>query len=883
MFLAILAVACGGQESEPAVGATSFPTDIPSTPPKTIIPEPTAEPPIASFTVDIVTGTVPLIVNFNSTSHGPITSMEWDFGDGTTSSDQSPSHRYTVAGVFDVGLTATGPSGSDTNVLTALIAVKPGPPASLEISPKSLTLAVQAVVTFVGIARDEFGNETPATYEWSIDEATGVLDENGLFTAGTNSGEFTDAIMVSLQDASGRLVSKASIIVEPGPVARVEIEPSGVNLDIGATEPLTYKAFDSFDNEIPGAIATWTVPPDVGAIDADGLFTGGTKAGTFLSAIRLELVDRTASSSASVDVIILPGPLATVEVQPSSPVIEWGSVQQFEATGIDQFGNEVPDLAYTWEAEGGEINDTGLFTATGSGARHEITATGKSSSEIATGLALVAIPPLFTDIISAPDLEIVVTNSEDVINGNVSSPSALKANPGPDGISLREAVDAVNNGLGPLTITFSDALTGATIKLSEGLFVIHNQVTIIGPRDRDGNPEITIDAKRGGFIVRGSDFTLIGLRIINIGGRGGFSGVFINPSEDTYDQPGPALITNIRIEGNVFIGGGSNSGSGVRLDHEGASGAIIRDVTIMGNTFSQFLGDVTTVHLRQAGTGSVIENVVISSNKFSESTYPIELSASFTNNRTSNTWILRNTFENNFQPVSIGAIGEPDRAASGNVFSQTLISQNVFLDNQNPAVIFSVGVNATAVDNVALDTQIVGNLITRSGRFAVISIAGGRDGARNNRVEGVRIVNNTIADNPTLGGAIAIKPNLGGFDNFITGVTVVNTIFWGNFGGDFDGLSPDKVQYSITSQQGFAGVNGNIPTDPRFVNSVQGDFHLLAVSPAIDAGTSEGAPLRDLEFHERFDDPATPNTGAGALGYYDIGVYEFQSPSAEAN
>jgi CSLREA domain-containing protein len=52
--------------------------------------------------------------------------------------------------------------------------------------------------------------------------------------------------------------------------------------------------------------------------------------------------------------------------------------------------------------------------------------------------------------------------------------------------------------------------------------------------------------------------------------------------------------------------------------------------------------------------------------------------------------------------------------------------------------------------------------------------------------------------------------------------------------------------------------------DPLFVNAANRDYHLAAYSPAIDAGTSEGAPTVDL-------DGVTRPQGEG----YDMGSYEF--------
>lgn len=62
--------------------------------------------------------------------------------------------------------------------------------------------------------------------------------------------------------------------------------------------------------------------------------------------------------------------------------------------------------------------------------------------------------------------DLTVTTTADVVNGDVSSPAALVASPGPDGISLREAIMAANAAPGPHTITLSAGLAGQTIALA---------------------------------------------------------------------------------------------------------------------------------------------------------------------------------------------------------------------------------------------------------------------------------------------------------------------------------------------------------------------------------------------------------------------------------
>lgn len=72
----------------------------------------------AAFTAGPTTGKAPLTVVFTNTSTGDFTTSLWDFGDGITSTLESPVHTFTTQGVYPVTLTATGPGGSDTELAT---------------------------------------------------------------------------------------------------------------------------------------------------------------------------------------------------------------------------------------------------------------------------------------------------------------------------------------------------------------------------------------------------------------------------------------------------------------------------------------------------------------------------------------------------------------------------------------------------------------------------------------------------------------------------------------------------------------------------------------------------------------------------------------------
>src|SRR5690606_13625018 len=56
----------------------------------------------------------PYTVNFNNNSSGFNLSYQWDFGDGSTSTQENPSHTYNSLGKYDVTLIVSDPNCSDT-------------------------------------------------------------------------------------------------------------------------------------------------------------------------------------------------------------------------------------------------------------------------------------------------------------------------------------------------------------------------------------------------------------------------------------------------------------------------------------------------------------------------------------------------------------------------------------------------------------------------------------------------------------------------------------------------------------------------------------------------------------------------------------------------
>jgi hypothetical protein len=242
------------------------------------------------------------------------------------------------------------------------------------------------------MALDQFGNAiTDVAFTWSAGGPAGTIDETGMFTTGTQAGSYEGLVkVIAIQGEQDREAS-IDVTITPGPLSSVAVEPTAVTLDIGGTQPFSFSAYDQFGNEIKDVLSSWRAEPNVGTIDAKGVLTTGTKAGAFLGAVRVQAVEGTAMASASADLSILPDPLATIEVQASSFVVEKDTAQQFEAVGFDQYGNQILGLTFPWEATGGDIDEMGIFTARQSG-RHEVRASATSRDSLATGSATVEIP-----------------------------------------------------------------------------------------------------------------------------------------------------------------------------------------------------------------------------------------------------------------------------------------------------------------------------------------------------------------------------------------------------------------------------------------------------------------------------------------------------------
>jgi PKD repeat protein len=170
----------------------------------------------ADFLPDVFGFCQPLVVNFTdlSTSATTITSYEWDFGDGGTSTLPNPTYTYADTGRYDVTLIIENALGcSDTLVRPNYIFVYTPPIADFDRTP-----------TIICPGEFQFTNLSTGATDWFWDfgdETTDVL-ENPVHNY-QDTGFFSITLIALNNGCTDTIVAENMIYVSP-PIARTVVD-----------------------------------------------------------------------------------------------------------------------------------------------------------------------------------------------------------------------------------------------------------------------------------------------------------------------------------------------------------------------------------------------------------------------------------------------------------------------------------------------------------------------------------------------------------------------------------------------------------------------------------------------------------------------------------
>ncbi|MFZ5446697.1 MAG: hypothetical protein ACOZQL_42310 [Myxococcota bacterium] len=333
-------------------------------------------------------------------------------------------------GTVTAGVTATsnGRSGSATVTITT------APIASLVVTPSNATVRSQQTQAFTVTALDVCNNpvSSPAI-TWSVTGSAGIIDGAGLYTAGCSRGTFPMAIVAT----AGAVTGRASVTVDPGVLSSVSVSPSTATLAINASQQFSGSAADGCGNPLTTSL-TWTTSVTGANVSTSGLFTAGTTPGTFTSGVTATATEGSVTRSASSNVTVTGGAVASVMVMPSTASLMAGQTASFSAIALDAVGNVVSGTP-TWSvtAGGGSINaSTGLFTAgTTAGT---FTNTVRATISGVSGFGSVVVQPgaVTRVVVSPPSVTLApggnttfTAQALDTNNNVVTTPIAWSATP----------------------------------------------------------------------------------------------------------------------------------------------------------------------------------------------------------------------------------------------------------------------------------------------------------------------------------------------------------------------------------------------------------------------------------------------------------------------
>jgi PKD repeat protein len=172
-----------------------------------------ATAPIVDFYSATPSGTSPLRVSFFDRSEGtlPLRYL-WNFGDGSTSFEQNPTHTYATNGKYTVSLTVTNSFGQDTKTLPGFIAVgdPPVPQFSVSSSEGNVPLSVVFSDMTIGGA---------GSWRWDFGDGSTSREQNPAHTY-TKPGIYT--VTLSVTNEFGREQITQSSLINAGVVPDAE-------------------------------------------------------------------------------------------------------------------------------------------------------------------------------------------------------------------------------------------------------------------------------------------------------------------------------------------------------------------------------------------------------------------------------------------------------------------------------------------------------------------------------------------------------------------------------------------------------------------------------------------------------------------------------------
>lgn len=164
--------------------------------------------PIANFSANFVSGSVPLTVTFTDQSTNAPDNWTWNFGDGGTSNQKNPDYTYNNAGSYTVTLIVQNALGSNTKTKTDYIIVSGNsgaPVVNFTASPESGSSPL--TVTF-----SDQSTNNPTSWQWYFGDGSTSTQTNPIHIY-NNAGTFSVTLTVTNEFGTDTEVRTNFIVV----------------------------------------------------------------------------------------------------------------------------------------------------------------------------------------------------------------------------------------------------------------------------------------------------------------------------------------------------------------------------------------------------------------------------------------------------------------------------------------------------------------------------------------------------------------------------------------------------------------------------------------------------------------------------------------------
>lgn len=234
--------------------------------------------PSASFTASRTSGIEPVAITFTdtSTAYDGISSISWDFGDGSPAESGSPvSHTFIQDGIYVTTLTVTDNDGSIDTATTNITVTDTIPVADFTGSPTIGTAPLT-----VDFTDNSAGYDSPLNYAWDFDN-NGFTDSSLQNPSYTYSGLGTYSVKLTVTDSDGSTNSllRTNYISVSTSVYSLTVNKSGAGTGTVTSSPSGINCgADCSETYTAGTAVTLTALPDSGSTFAG--WSGGGCSGT---------------------------------------------------------------------------------------------------------------------------------------------------------------------------------------------------------------------------------------------------------------------------------------------------------------------------------------------------------------------------------------------------------------------------------------------------------------------------------------------------------------------------------------------------------------------------------------------------------------------------